>query len=109
MALAWFTYDTVLPSEDATANLGNPRHRWLTAQGPYIANMAELDIIVSRGGVFDSSQYPVSREMDGTISLKFHDCNSATFSYEIDSLHLTGEIPIQRVAGDNVALCEALE
>ena len=35
MFLAWFTYDTERPPEDVTALLGEPGHRWLTAQGPY--------------------------------------------------------------------------
>jgi hypothetical protein len=26
VSLAWFTYDTELPAEDATANLGGPLH-----------------------------------------------------------------------------------
>jgi len=35
VSLAWFTYDTALPADDATANLGSPGHRWLTALGTY--------------------------------------------------------------------------
>jgi len=35
MFLAWFTYDVERPGEGVTAQLGEPGHRWLTAQGPY--------------------------------------------------------------------------
>jgi hypothetical protein len=38
--LAWFTYDTELPADDATANLGSPGHRWLTAIGSYDGDQA---------------------------------------------------------------------
>jgi len=34
LSLAWFTYDTELPAEDAEANLGDAGHRWITALGP---------------------------------------------------------------------------
>jgi hypothetical protein len=30
-------------------------------------------------------------------------------SYDIPSLMLSGEIPVRRIANDNVALCEALQ
>jgi len=33
MFVAWFTFDTERPPEDVTAQLGDPGHRWLTAQG----------------------------------------------------------------------------
>mgnify|MGYP000271163598 CR=1 FL=1 len=34
VSLAWFTYDTEIPAEDAEANLGDAGHRWITALGP---------------------------------------------------------------------------
>ena len=52
--LAWFTYDTVRPAEDGVALLGEPGHRWLTAQGPYEGNTANLTIFVTEGGVFQA-------------------------------------------------------
>ncbi len=33
--LAWFTFDLETPGPDATATLGDPGHRWLTAAGPW--------------------------------------------------------------------------
>lgn len=109
--LAWFTYDTELPPEDATANLGDPGHRWLTAQGTYTAGEAVMDLAITSGGVFD---YPseVSRTdppgSDGTVTLTFDDCYSGTIEYNIPSIDRQGTVPIQRIVMDNVPLCEAL-
>lgn len=50
MFLAWFTYDRGRPSEDVTALPGEPGHRWLTAQGPYDGDTANLTIFVAEGG-----------------------------------------------------------
>jgi len=33
--MAWFTHDTERPDTGVEAILGEPGHRWLTAQGPY--------------------------------------------------------------------------
>jgi hypothetical protein len=45
---------------------------------------------------------------DGTIILTFTSCNSATVECDIPSINRQGIVPIQRVAGDNIALCEVL-
>jgi sugar lactone lactonase YvrE len=110
MFVAWFTYDTERPPEDVTAILGDPGHRWLTAQGPYDGDSAEMTIFLTSGGVFDSAQPPATTDLDGdgTLTIKFAGCNEATVSYEITSLGISGVIPIQRIVEDNVALCEAL-
>lgn len=109
--LAWFTYDTERPSESVVAMLGEPGHRWLTAQGPYEGDTATLTIYVTRGGVFDAAE-PVPAtdpDGDGTLTLEFADCNAGLASYEITSLGLSGTIPIQRIVTDNVPLCESLD
>jgi len=108
MFLAWFTFDSERPAEGVTAQLGEPGHRWLTAQGPYADHQAVLDVWVSSGGVFDSAEPPVTRDKDGEIVVEFSGCNSGTVSYDIASVDRQGVIPIERVALDNVALCEAL-
>jgi len=106
--IAWFTYDTVRPDDTVTAMLGEPGHRWLTAQGTYAGNKATLNIIVSEGGVFDAgTPAPIPRP-DGTIVLEFSDCTAGTITYDIPSVGRQGVIPIQRIAPDNVTLCEAL-
>lgn len=108
--LAWFTYDVERPPQDVVAMLGEPGHRWLTAQGPYDGAAATLDINVSSGGVFDSAVPAVGPpEQDGTMTITWSGCNSAVLNYEILSLDLAGEIPLQRIVTDNVALCQALQ
>jgi formylglycine-generating enzyme required for sulfatase activity len=110
MFLAWFTYDTERPPEDVTAILGEPGHRWLTAQGPYEGDTANLTIFVTEGGVFDSAQPVASTNPggDGTMTIEFVDCSEGLVSYEIISLGISGEIPIQRIVPDNISLCETL-
>ena len=46
---------------------------------------------------------------DGTITLTFENCNSATLEYEFTSIDRQGSVPLQRVANDNIALCAALD
>jgi len=109
--LAWFTYDTALPADDATANLGSPGHRWLTALGPIDGDTAVLNIDIASGGLFDTAtdvQHTNPVGSDGTITLTFSDCSSGLVEYNIPSINQQGSVPIQRIAYDNVALCEAL-
>ena len=108
--LAWFTFDTERPPEDVTANLGEPGHRWLTAQGPYRDDTAELTLFLTAGGVFDAADPAPSTDQDGygTLTLQFADCKSGSATYEIPSLNLSGEILLQRIVEDGVSLCEDL-
>ncbi len=105
--LAWFTYDTQFPAMDAEANLGDPGHRWLTAQGMIDGDQSVMDITVTSGGLFDTPT-DIDRADDGTITLSFEDCKSGTIDYDIPSIDQQGSIPIQRIADDKIALCEAL-
>jgi peptidyl-prolyl cis-trans isomerase A (cyclophilin A) len=111
VSLAWFTYDTDLPAEDASANLGDPGHRWMTALGTINGNSSVMNIEFASGGKFDSdiktdvTDPPGSA---GTITLTFSDCGSGLVEYDIISINQQGSVPIQRVVNDNVALCEAL-
>ena len=109
--VAWFTYDTELPPDDATANLGDPGHRWITALGPYADNRSVMDITLTSGGIFDTPtdiQRTDPPGSDGSLTLTFEDCRSGTIEYDIPSISMSGTVPIQRVAEDNIALCEAL-
>jgi len=110
-SLAWFTYDTELSAEGASANLGDAGHRWITALGPITGNQVLMEIEMTSGGVFDTAtdiQRTDPPGSDGTILLIFTSCNSGTVEYDIPSIHRQGIVPIQRVAGDNIALCQAL-
>lgn len=112
VSLAWFTYDTELPADDETAMLGDPGHRWLTAGGFIEGNRVDMDITVTSGGLFDSDT-PVERTdppgSDGTITLTFESCSAGVIDYDITSIDQQGSVPIQRVANDNIALCEVLK
>ena len=50
----------------------------------------------------------IQRMEDGTITLTIIDCSTAIVEYNIPSIAQQGTIPIQRVASDNIVLCEAL-
>ena len=110
MFVAWFTFDIERPPPDTFAQLGDPGHRWLTAQGPYSGNVAELDIFLTHGGIFDSADPPPSTnpESYGSMTIEFSDCEMGLISYVIDTPPVSGQIPIKRIANDNIALCEAL-
>jgi len=90
------------------ANLGEPGHRWLTAFGPYEGDTAMLAIELTQGGVFNSAETPVTQTADGTIMLEFAGCNEALITYNVTSAGVQGEIPIERIALDNVPACEQL-
>lgn len=107
VSLAWFTYDTEFPPEDVVANLGDAGHRWLIGLGPIDGNRSVMEIYVSSGGLFDTATV-VEEVMDGSVTLTFDGCNSGTVDYNIISIGRQGTVPIQRVANDNIALCEAL-
>jgi len=107
--LSWFTFDTERPPGDVTAILGDPGQRWLTAQGPFTGDTATLDVFVSSGGTFDSPTPEVTTVQDGTITIKWTGCNAGVLSYNIPSLQLTGDIPIERIVLDNVPACEAAQ
>ena len=109
--LAWFTYDTERPPEDVSAILGEPGHRWLTAVGPYEGDTALLDVFLSSGMIFDSGAPPVDTEkMEGaTIEIVWADCKAGIVKYDIPSLSLSGEIPIERIVADKVPACEAAQ
>jgi len=107
--LSWFTYDVERPPASVTALLGEPGHRWLTAFGDYVDDTAELVIELTQGGVFDQTNpKAVTENGYGTMTLEFADCREGLISYDIPSLGLSGEIPIRRIAEDNVELCEDL-
>jgi hypothetical protein len=108
--LAWFTYDIERPDETANAQLGEPGHRWLTAQGPYSGDTAELTVYLTEGGVFDAEEPAAVTDLTGygTMTVEFADCREGLITYDIEPLGVSGVIPIERLADDNVALCELM-
>ena len=78
--------------------------------GPIEGNSAILDVALTTGGLFDDST-PVNNSQPGsygTIILEFSSCSEGLISYDLLDSGLAGEIPIGRIASDNVALCEEL-
>lgn len=108
MFLAWFTFDTVRPPEGVGANLGEPGHRWLTAQGAYSGDTAVLDVFLTSGGVFDAIDPAATTDQNpiGTITIQWAGCNEALLSYDLPGLGRLGDLPIERIVA-NTALCEA--
>lgn len=106
--LAWFTYDLERPDTSVTAQIGDPGHRWLTAFGPFSGGAADLDIEWTVGGIFDDSPPVPTQTVDGSIEIEFTDCMTGTVTYDLGSTPVSGVVPIQRLANDNVPLCESL-
>ncbi len=109
--LSWFTYDTERPPEDVMAILGEPGHRWVTAQGSYEGDTAMLNAFLTAGGIFDAAEPPAVTDPDpiGTMTIVWRDCNTGTLSYNLPDLGLSGDIPIERIVLDNVPACEAAQ
>ncbi|MEO2023074.1 MAG: choice-of-anchor Q domain-containing protein [Pirellulaceae bacterium] len=110
MFLAWFTYDTHRPPENAEAQLGEPGHRWLTAQGPYAGDTATLDVYLTAGGVFNKAEprAATGEEPIGTIILTWQNCMQAILSYDLEQPRVTGKIQLERITADNGQLCQSL-
>jgi len=106
--MGWFTYDTEPPGETCMARLGDPAHRWITAQGSFAGAQADLEIDIAFGGIFDSGEPLPAHEANGSIMLQFEDCTSGSLYYDIPSIGRSGLVPIRRITNDHVALCEQL-
>ena len=100
--LSWFTFATE-PSAEPTAG-----QRWLTAQGPYDGMQADLQVYITSGGVFDSVTPVPETRPEGSILLQFESCSHGTVRYDLPSIGLSGLVPIERLAPDNIAHCENL-
>jgi len=109
MFLAWFTFDTSRPAAGVEAVVGEPGHRWLTAFGPYTGNVAELEVELTFGGVFNNGVPAPQQQADyGEILIEFEDCASASMSYDLFGAGVSGIVPLQRIANDNLEACETL-
>jgi len=108
--IGMFTYDTERPPSDVTAILGEPGHRWVTAEGDYEENVAILDVELTEGGIFDSeSPEPLQTPGYGTFTVEVLGCNSLLLLYDFPDISLSGEIPMTRIALDNVEGCYLLD
>jgi hypothetical protein len=106
--LAWFTYDLQPPSGQATAQIGDPGHRWLTAFGGLEGSDSNMAITRTQGGVFDAAQPVPEQIQDGNVQLHFDSCTSGTLIYDLGSAHAVGQLNLRRPFEDraNIDRCE---
>jgi len=100
---AVFTYDPAAPAApDSTG------HLWLTLQGAYQGNQAQVPIYLTRGGAFDRPD-PTSTQAVGRATVEFDSCTSGRLDYELDSPRVSGSIPLARVIPASAQLCRQLQ
>jgi len=92
LAAYWFTY----PVEGGARD-------WYLATGDISGDSVELTIYQTGNGVFDEASM-VETNAVGSASLEFSSCEAASWTYQIDTLGLSGEVPLQRIAPDQ--MCE---
>lgn len=107
MFVAWFTYDTTPADSSETAVVGEPNHRWYTAQGPYDGTTGNLTIYLSEGGIFDQDDLTDVTAV-GSLTIDFDGCRTAVANYDITASNLSGTIPLTRISGSTVEFCESL-
>jgi hypothetical protein len=88
LAAYWFTYP-----------IGGGTREWYLATGEISGDSAELTIYQTDNGYFDEVSM-VATDAVGSAHLNFSSCMEASWSYEIDTLGISGEIPLQRIAPD---------
>ena len=98
MFVSWFTYT------DAASTNPNEQ-RWLTAQGNYSGNTAELDLFETLGGRFDDPQAVTTTQI-GNVSLSFSECGLGEMAYTLDEEGLQGTFPLNRVIPGSGNVCE---
>jgi hypothetical protein len=103
---AWFTWDTTQPDAGETADVGDPNHRWLTAQGGYEGDTATLDITLTRGGLFDDPTETLPNETVGSMTIQFLSCSEALLAYDLGER--SRSFTINKLANDNDATCDML-
>ncbi|MEM9305449.1 MAG: PHB depolymerase family esterase [Pseudomonadota bacterium] len=97
MFAAGFTFD------DATGAKGidGDEQRWLTAQGNYTGNRAELTVFQTRNGRFDDPTAPSTASV-GTMVVEFSSCTAATLTYDLPDFGLAGVIPLSKLLPDQL-------
>ena len=105
---AWFTFDEAAAANPQNKSIGSADQRWFTATGTLgDTNSITLDIYNTSGGVFDDPA-ATNSDVTGSMTITFDDCSTGTVEYEMADTALSGSFPIQRIAGDNVAMCESM-
>ncbi len=102
--ISLFTYDVTQPDSNIMAAVGAAGQRWLTAQGGFTGNTANLTVSTTSGGLFDADT-PVTNNETGTITVTFNECDQAVLNYTLSDSGLSGSIPLVRLVADNVEAC----
>jgi hypothetical protein len=95
--VSWFTYGTDTASGQ----------RWLTAQGNFEGQLAEIPVHETTGGSFDDPRQVQTVEV-GALSIDFTDCANAVLVYSLPDDGLDGEMALTRVVPGGEALCETV-
>lgn len=103
MFVAWFTYER--PGSQAAPKIGSADNRWLTAQGNYSGNAAELSLFKTGGGTFDVGGGTTTTP-SGRLTLEFINCNSAVATYVVTPDFFSSTIDLQRVLPGTQTACE---
>ena len=109
MFIAWFTYEATRPAGLPAPEIGEWGHRWITLQGNYEGNVADLTIYHSEGGEFESkTTKPADALAIGKATLTMHDCYRATLEYAIDGTNFQGTKDLVRIVSDNIPTCQIM-
>jgi len=108
MFVAWFTYDLERPPVSTPFELGDPGHRWLTAQGIFNTYTATLSIYNTTGPVFLDNSIDPTTSPYGQMTVRFQDCSRGTVTFSLPSVNRSGEFPIRRLTNDSMTFCEQL-
>ncbi len=107
----WFTYAQTDAANGhvrmAGKTIGVSEHNWLTLNGQYSGDSADLQIGLSSNGLFDHGAETGITEV-GAVNVTFSDCTTGRISYDLalpDVAPVTGEIPITRLTPD--AFCQS--
>jgi hypothetical protein len=92
LAAYWFTYPVEIGVRE-----------WYLAVGDISGDSAEFTVYQTANGVFDQASM-VETNAVGSAQVIFSSCTEASWVYQIDTLGISGEIPLQRIAPDD--LCQ---
>ncbi len=86
----WFTYDVVAG--------GGPRWYFLSGNVSSADTTAELEIAANYGGNFNAPSPMISKQLLGTATVHFSDCNHGTLVYSFtDGSGRAGTVPLARI------------
>jgi len=109
MFVGWFTFDLEGFIAADPITLGAGEHRWLTAQGRYHDDFADLELFLTKGGLFNLGQPRPGTTPYGSLYVEFEDCESAVMRFSVPQGHIEGETNLSRASNQRVELCREIE